>query len=74
MAQVVHNLGTEDIIVQLFDSITKETVFADVARTTLGDVASTSTIKISFGQTPANNVDVIITSARGATSVTPTYS
>ena len=74
VAQVVHNLGTEDIIVQLFDSTTKETVFADVARTTLADVASTSTIKISFGQTPANNVDVIITSARGATSVTPTYS
>jgi len=73
-AQIVHNLGTEDIIVQLFDSISKETVFADVARTTLADVASTSTIKISFGQTPANNVDVIITSARGATSVTPTYS
>ena len=74
VAAITHNLGTEDIIVQLFDSTTKETVYADVARTTLADVASTNVIKITFGLTPTNNVDVIITSARGATSVSPTYS
>lgn len=73
-AEITHNLGTEDVIVELFDVTTKQTVFADVARTDKADAASTSKVKISFGIVPANNVGVIITSAKGATTGTVAYS
>ena len=73
-AEIAHNLGTEDVIVELFDVTTKQTVFADVARTDKLDAASTSKVKISFGIVPANNVGVIITSAKGATTGTVAYS
>lgn len=66
-AEITHSLGTEDVIVQLFDSSTKETVFADVARTDKSDTASTSKVKISFGAAPSNDIEVIITSAKGST-------
>jgi len=72
-AEITHNLGTEDVIVQLFDSSTKQTVFADVARTDKSDIASTSKVKISFGIVPANNVDVLITSIKGATGGAVAY-
>ena len=73
-AEIAYNLGTEDVIVELFDVTTKQTVFADVARTDKLDAASTSKVKISFGIVPANNVGVIITSAKGATTGTVAYS
>lgn len=38
---VTHNLGTEDVIVQLFDNATKETVYADVARNSVNQVTVT---------------------------------
>jgi hypothetical protein len=72
-AEITHNLGTEDVIVELFDVTTKQTVFADVARTDKSDIASTSKVKISFGIVPANNVGVIITSAKGATVAAVAY-
>jgi hypothetical protein len=72
-AEITHNLGTEDVIVQLFDSSTKQTVFADVARTDKSDIASTSKVKVSFGIVPANNVDVLITSIKGATGGAVAY-
>jgi hypothetical protein len=72
-AEIAHNLGTEDVIVELFDVTTKQTVFADVARTDKSDAASTSKVKISFGIVPANNVGVIITSAKGATVAAVAY-
>ena len=74
VAAITHNLGTEDVIVQLFDASSKETVYADVARTTLADAASTNVVKISFGGTPSNNIEVLITSARGASAGTVAYS
>jgi hypothetical protein len=46
---VTHNLGTRDIIVQLYDNSTFETVYADVART------STSQITVTFAVAPAAN-------------------
>ena len=73
-AEISHNLGTEDVIVELFDVTTKQTVVADVARTDKLDAASTSKIKVSFGVAPPNNVGVIITSAKGATTGTVAYS
>ena len=50
-------------LVQLFDSSTKETVYANVARTDKSDSASTSKVKISFASAPSNDIEVIITSA-----------
>jgi len=73
-AEITHSLGTEDVIVQLFDSSTKETVFADVARTDKTDIASTSKVKISFATAPPNDVEVMITSIKGSTAVSPAYS
>ena len=51
---VTHALG-EDVIVQLFDTVTKETVFADVVRT------SSTVVTITFGQAPTNPIRVLIT-------------
>ena len=72
-AEIRHNLGTEDVIVQCFDSSTKETVFADVARTNKSGTASTNDVKISFASAPANDIEVMITSIKGSTAVTPSY-
>jgi len=72
-AEITHNLGTEDVIVELFDVTTKQTVMADVARTDKANAASTSKVKISFGVVPPNNVGVIITSVKGATVATVAY-
>lgn len=46
---VTHNLGTEDVIVQLFDNATKETVYADVARNSVNQVT------VTFASAPASN-------------------
>jgi len=72
-AEITHNLGTEDVLVQLFDATTKQTVYADVARTDKADTASTSKVKISFGVVPGNDVDVIITSVKGASAGSVAY-
>ena len=53
-ATVTHNLGSRDVIVQLFDSVTYETVFADVERTT------TNAVDVTFASTPDNDVRVLI--------------
>ena len=45
---VSHNLGTEDVIVQLFDNSTKETVYADVVRN------SVNQITVSFATAPSS--------------------
>ena len=52
---VTHNLGTKDVIVQLYDIVTNETVFADVVRT------STSAVTVTFGNVPANTIRVLVT-------------
>lgn len=46
---VTHNLGTRDVIVQIYDNSTYETVFTDVTRT---DV---NTVTIDFASAPALN-------------------
>lgn len=53
-AVVTHGLATKDVIVQLYDTVTFETVFADVERTTTNDVT------ITFGVAPANEVRVLV--------------
>jgi hypothetical protein len=49
-----HNLGTKDVIVQLFDVFTGETVYADVER------ISTSRIGVTFSATPTNSIRVLV--------------
>ena len=46
---VTHNLGSQDVIVQLYDNSSLDTVYADVVRT------STSVVTLSFGTAPATN-------------------
>ena len=53
-ATVTHSLGSTDVIVQLFDVVTGETVYADIDRT------GVNTISVIFATTPANNIRVLV--------------
>ena len=53
-ATVTHNLGQRDVMVQLYDTVTFETVFADVERST------TNAVDVTFASTPTNDVRVLI--------------
>ena len=54
-ATVTHNLGTRDVIVQLYDTSSYDTVYADVVRT------DTNTVTLSFGTAPsAGDVTVLV--------------
>ena len=46
---VTHNLGTEDVIVEVYDASTKETVICDVDRT------GTNEVTLTFSAAPATN-------------------
>ena len=53
---VSHNLGSQDVLVQLYDASSLDTVFADVVRT------STSVVTIDFNSAPtANDIRVLVT-------------
>jgi len=53
---VTHNLGSQDVIVQLYDNSSLDTVYADVVRT------STSVVTIGFASAPTtNDIRVLIT-------------
>ena len=67
---ITHNLGTSFVIVELFDIVTGQTVYADIHRTAADlSTLSTSVITIQFGPTaPTNNVQCVITSVKGGTS------
>ena len=75
-AEIQHGLGTADIIVQLYDINTEQTVEADVFRTDKAGSASTDKIKVVFSAAPAaaNDIRVLITSCRGGQSGTVAYS
>lgn len=53
-ATVTHNLNTYDVVIQLVDDTTKETVYADVDR------ISTTQATITFASTPTNSVRVLV--------------
>jgi hypothetical protein len=72
-AEINHGLGSEDLIVQLFDSSSKETVFADIARTDKDNSASTAKIKVTFASAPAADIEVVITSIQGSSAGTVAY-
>jgi hypothetical protein len=53
-ATITHSLDTKDVIIQLYDVTTDETVYADVER------ASVNTATITFAATPTNSVRVLV--------------
>jgi len=73
-ATITHNLGTADVMVQLYDKTTEQTVYADIARTTDDfSTASTSKISIDFGHAPPNDIRCVITSLADAASGSVAY-
>ena len=53
---VTHNLGTRNVMVQMYDSSTYETVYAEVSR------SSTSAVNVRFNTAPASNdITILIT-------------
>ncbi len=53
-ATVTHNLGSNDVIVHLYDTTTTETVYADISR------SSVNAVDITFAATPTNSVRVLV--------------
>jgi hypothetical protein len=53
-ATITHGLVTKDVIIQLFDIVTNDTVYADVTRPT------TNTATITFAATPTNSIRVLV--------------
>lgn len=51
---VTHSLGTKDVIVQLYDTVTDETVYAEIERN------STSQVTVTFAATPTNSIRVLV--------------
>lgn len=56
-AIIAHNLGTKDVIIQLYDVVTNETVYADIARV---NVSPFNNATITFSATPTNDVRVLV--------------
>jgi hypothetical protein len=52
---VTHSLNSRDVIVQLYDATTYDTIYADVQRNTVNQVT------ITFNAAPANSVRVLVT-------------
>lgn len=64
---ITHNLGTADVMVQVYDKTTEANIMCDIARTTDDfSTASTSVISIDFGTAPPNDCRALITSLKGA--------
>ena len=59
-ASITHNLGTEDQVVELFDSSTKQTIYATIERKTFAGVASNNVTSIIFDTFPPNDIEVVI--------------
>jgi hypothetical protein len=56
-ATIAHDLSTKDIIVQLYDVVTNETVYADIVRV---NTSPYNTATITFSATPTNDVRVLV--------------
>jgi hypothetical protein len=56
-ATITHGLATKDVIIQLYDVITNETVYADVLRV---NTVPYNTATITFAATPTNSVRVLV--------------
>jgi hypothetical protein len=51
---VTHSLNTRDVNVQLYDTVTYETIFADVTRPTV------NTVTVTFASAPTNPIRVLV--------------
>jgi len=51
---VTHSLNTRDVNVQLYDTVTYETIFADVSRPTV------NTVTVTFASAPTNPIRVVV--------------
>jgi hypothetical protein len=56
-ATITHGLSTKDVIIQLYDTITNETVYADIVRV---NTSPYNTATITFSATPTNDVRVLV--------------
>jgi len=56
-ATITHGLLTKDVIIQLYDFVTNETVYADVVRV---NTSPYNTATITFSATPTNDVRVLV--------------
>ena len=54
---ITHGLGTKDVIIQLYDVVTNETVYADTARV---NISPFNAVAITFSATPTNDVRVLV--------------
>lgn len=53
--EVQHSLGTKDVIVQLYDNSSNDTVFADVTRSIAAKSTPNDWIQIDFASAPSSN-------------------
>ena len=51
---VTHSLGTNDVVIQLYDTVTLETVYADMDR------SSVNAVDITFATVPTNSIRVLV--------------
>ena len=56
-ATITHDLSTKDVIIQLYDVVTNETVYADIVRV---NTSPYDTATITFSATPTNDVRVLV--------------
>ena len=56
-ATITHGLSSKDVIIQLFDVTSGETVYADVERV---DTAPYNTATVTFATTPSNSIRVLV--------------
>jgi hypothetical protein len=72
-AEIEHSFNTADVGVELYDITTEETVYALVERKDKAGTASVDKVTIKFAAAPTNDIRVIISNHKGATSATPVY-
>jgi hypothetical protein len=53
-ATITHSLNTKDVMVQLYDTVTFDTVYADVTRPTV------DTVTVTFASAPTNPIRVLV--------------
>jgi hypothetical protein len=69
VAAINHALDSKNIIVQMYDAVTGNIVFADV------DHTDDNNVSITFAVTPTNDIRVVFIDAKdGLSDITPTYS
>ena len=63
IATINHGLGSDYLIVQLYDEVTGQVVYADVEYTSDGSTISDDHVRIEFYSTPTNDIRVVIIDA-----------